>query len=119
MDQYRVSEFEAPRAEVSRLQGQAQLVSAQERAALGAVGVPTHGRGVEIDGEDGLVRNLDMRPVQLIEEKEAGDDHGDHGDAEQRQQPENEPHDKTEKTHCTDPSFCCPSFSVALGGAPS
>jgi SAM-dependent methyltransferase len=48
MEQYRVGQFEAPRAEVSRLQGQAQLVSAQERAALAAVGVPTHGRGVEI-----------------------------------------------------------------------
>jgi SAM-dependent methyltransferase len=48
MDQYRVGQFEEPRAEVSRLQGQAQLVSAQERAALAAVGVPTSGRGLEI-----------------------------------------------------------------------
>jgi SAM-dependent methyltransferase len=48
MEQYRVGQFEAPRAEVSRLQGQAQLISAQERAALSAVGVPTSGRGVEI-----------------------------------------------------------------------
>jgi len=48
MDQYRIGEFEAPRAEVSRLQGQAQLISAQERAALAAVGVPTSGRGIEI-----------------------------------------------------------------------
>jgi SAM-dependent methyltransferase len=48
MDQYRVGEFEAPRAEVSRLQGQAQLISVQERAALAAVGVPTSGRGIEI-----------------------------------------------------------------------
>ena len=48
MEQYRVGEFEAPRAEVARLQEQAQLLSAQERAALSAVGIPTSGRGVEI-----------------------------------------------------------------------
>jgi hypothetical protein len=68
----------------------------------------------EVDGEDGLVRNLDVGPAQLIEEKEAGNDQGDHRDAEQRQQPENEPHDKTEKTHCTNPSFLLPR-----NGAPS
>jgi len=48
MDEYRVGQFEAPRAEVTRLQEQARLISAQERAALAAVGVPTSGRGVEI-----------------------------------------------------------------------
>ena len=69
----------------------------------------------EIDGEDGLVRNFDMRSAQITEEKEAGDDHGDHGDAEQRQQPENEPHDKTEKTHCANPSFLLPQLFCCLG----
>jgi SAM-dependent methyltransferase len=47
MDQHRVGEV-ALRAEVARLEQQAQLVSAQERAALAAVGVPTLGRGLEI-----------------------------------------------------------------------
>ena len=48
MDQYRVGEFAAPRAEVTRLQEQAQMISAQERAALSAVGIPTSGRGIDI-----------------------------------------------------------------------
>jgi SAM-dependent methyltransferase len=48
MDQYRVGSFEAPRAEIARLQGQAQLIAVQERAALAAVGLPTRGRGIEV-----------------------------------------------------------------------
>ena len=48
MDQYRVGSFEAPRDEVSRLRGQAQLIGVQERAALAAVGLPTRGRGIEV-----------------------------------------------------------------------
>ena len=68
----------------------------------------------EVDGEDGLVRDLDIRPAQVTEEKEAGDHHRDHRDPEQRQQPEDEPRDKPQKTHCTNPSFLLPR-----NGAPS
>jgi len=48
MDEYRVGSFEAPQAEVSRLQGRAQLIAVHERAALAAVGLPTRGRGIEV-----------------------------------------------------------------------
>lgn len=45
---YRVAAFAAPDAEVARLAEQAQLIAAEERAALEAVGLPHQGRGIEI-----------------------------------------------------------------------
>jgi SAM-dependent methyltransferase len=48
MSQYRVGKFAAPAQEVSRLQAQAELVAAEERRALIDVGLPTHGRGIEV-----------------------------------------------------------------------
>lgn len=48
MSQYRVGAFEAPPAEVSRLEVQAELIAAQERVALAAVGLPERGLGIEV-----------------------------------------------------------------------
>jgi SAM-dependent methyltransferase len=80
MDQYRVGSFEAPQAEVARLQGQAQVIAVQERAALAAVGLPVRGRGIELGCgpgffAEGLRRDdlgrkivgLDIDPVALRE----------------------------------------------------
>jgi SAM-dependent methyltransferase len=48
MSHYRVGGFKSPEGEVSRLALQAELIAAQERAALQAVGLPPAGRGIEI-----------------------------------------------------------------------
>ena len=48
MGHYRVGEFKEPESEVARLAAQAEIIAAQEREALLAVGLPTTGRGIEI-----------------------------------------------------------------------